>query len=740
MADVCSLRNTHCRTAFTALLTAPATIGRTIMPNDHRPENETFEATQRAPLNPTAAVVWRTDAQGSVTQANPSWEAFTGQPYSTYAGLGWLQAIHADDQARVIGLLRTEAHLHTLIEISYRLRRKDGEYRELAAQAALVSESEAVREWVGICIDITVSRQAEAALKAGEERLRFLDRIGQGTRALTDATSVMAVTARLLGEYLQASRCAYADVDADSDRFTIRSDWSVQGMASSVGVYSLELFGSHATSNLRQGLHLVVHDVDRELTDDNGGRMFNAIGIKAIICAGLVKDGRLVALMAVHQNMPRPWTEQDIAIVAEVVDRSWAHIERVRDNAKLREQDRRKDEFLATLAHELRNPLAPMKYAIALMRRSSDPAQISQAQDIVDRQATHMARLIDDLLDVSRINEGRIHLRRQPVALQGLILQALEMARPAIEAARHRLTLELPDSGVQLDADGARIVQTIDNLLTNAAKYTPEGGQIHLSARPVDQHVEITVTDTGIGIPVDQLGRIFERFSQLPHSAGRANGGLGIGLSLVKDLVEMHGGTVHVHSAGMGTGSTFMITLPLSSTSPTFGLAATPQASDVSIHAPQAMSNTSTTLASPAAASDPPAIASAPTPRVLIVEDNPDGLDALVDLLDALGYPVAGAQSGPQALELAERFHPQIVLLDLGMPVMDGFEVARALRAHPRWANIFIIALTGWGGEQDRARTAQAGFDGHLTKPVEPGALEDYLQHAARQLSRSGHL
>jgi GAF domain-containing protein len=230
--------------------------------------------------------------------------------------------------------------------------------------------------------------------------------MGQATRAMTDAMQIMAVTARMLGEHLGVTRCAYADVEADNDRFTIRSDWSADGVASSAGVYSLDLFGPQATTNLRHGRNLVVHDVDRELGDDGGGRMFNAIGIKAVICAPLVKDSRLVALMAVHDATPRHWSEADIAIVGEVVDRCWAHIERVRDAAMLREQDRHKDEFLATLAHELRNPLAPMRYALAMMRLSGDPTQGRQARDILERQVNHMARLIEDLLDQSRINRG----------------------------------------------------------------------------------------------------------------------------------------------------------------------------------------------------------------------------------------------------------------------------------------------------------------------------------------------
>ncbi|HYF42952.1 MAG TPA: ATP-binding protein [Ramlibacter sp.] len=650
----------------------------------------------------TSAVLWHTSADGSVTQENPSWEAFTGQHFTGYSGWGWLDAIHPDEREAVRKAWSQAVQEARVIELHYRLRRRDGEYRHVTAQGAPVLEGGGVREWVGICIDVTQSRAAEAALKQSQERLQLLDRVAQATRTLDDATELMAVTARLLGEYLGVTRCAYADVEADNDRFTIRSDWSLPGVPSSAGVYSLALFGPQATSNLRQGQHLVVNDVDRELGDEGGGRMFNAIGIKAIICAGLVKDGRLVALMAVHQSTPRRWTAEEVALVEEVVDRCWAHIERVRDAAMLREQDQRKDEFLATLAHELRNPLAPMKYAVALMRMAGDASRLGQAQEVIDRQLTHMARLIDDLLDLSRVNRGLIQLKPERVRLQDLVVRAVEAARPAIEAARHELKLSVPDQDVWLHADPARVVQVIGNLLTNAAKYTPDGGHIALSCRQEQDRAVVEVADDGIGIPRDQQGRLFQMFTQLEHSAARAKGGLGIGLALVRKLVEMHGGTVRVHSDGLDEGSTFTVELPCTARAP----------------APEPASRSS-------------ASSQAAGTRVLVVEDNSDGLETLLALLEAMGYQVAGAADGPEGLRVAAEFRPEVVLLDLGLPGMDGYEVARAMRADPRLRSAAIIALTGWGAERDRARTAQAGFDGHLTKPVEPQVLHEHLSSYA---------
>ena len=551
---------------------------------------------------------------------------------------------------------------------------------------------------------------AGSTLEASEQRYRFLDQLGQSTRSLIDAGEVMATTARLLGEQLGATRCAYADVDADGDRFTIRADWAVDGVPSSAGVYSLALFGPKAVANLRRGQHLVVNDVDRELGEDGGATMFNAIGIKAIICAGLVKGERLVALMAVHQALPRVWTGDDIALVSEVVDRCWAHIERVRADAMLREQDQRKDEFLATLAHELRNPLAPIRYSLALMKMARDAASMSRSQAVIERQVGMMARLIDDLLDLSRINRGLIQLRREVTPLAPLMQSAVEAARPALEAGNHRFELHLPDASMQLDADPARIIQVIHNLLTNAAKYTPDGGHIVLSARSEEGSAIVEVSDNGAGIPAEQLGSLFTMFTQLPHTAARAQGGLGIGLALVRSLVERHGGRVSVASLGTGQGSVFSIVLPLA-------LPAPAHLPGIDVEGVDA--------------------AALKGLRILVVEDNADGRDALVAWLEMIGCDVAGAADGDQAIEQAGAFLPQVVLLDLGLPGRDGFEVARWLRSEPKLAGVRIVALTGWGAERDRTRTAATGFDDHLTKPVDPIALATYLSSLGLQGARA---
>ncbi|MBA3597021.1 MAG: response regulator [Methylibium sp.] len=664
----------------------------------------------RALATTTLAIVWTAGPDGVIHVDNPSWAAFTGQSRASYEANGWLDALHPDDRSRVVEAWRQAVTDACRFVAEYRLRRHDGQYREVAAEGAPVFEDGRLVEWVGYCVDITERRRAEELRQESESHLRFLDRLSVASRGVVDATEVMGITARLLGEHLGATRTAYADVEADSDRFHIRNDWAMPGVASSVGTYSLLLFGPQAVANLHKGINLVVGDVDRELGDEGGALMFNAIGIKAIICAGLVKDERLVAMMAVHQSQPRLWTDNEVAIVSEVVERCWAHIERVRDTAKLLEQDRRKDEFLATLAHELRNPLAPMRYANAILRKVPPGSnQALRAQAVMERQVSHMARLVDDLLDLSRVNNGLITLKREPVTLRSLMQQAVETVQPALEAARHTLDLRLPAEDLVIEADPARIVQVIGNLLSNSAKYTPDGGHIRLAARRTGERVAIEVSDNGIGIPPEQQGQLFQMFARLQHSADRSQGGLGIGLALVKTLVQLHGGDVKVFSKGIDEGTTFTIDLPLQE--PLQAVRGSLTHDEAAQRGSDAASNTQL--------------------RVLAVEDNVDGLASLLVLLETMGFEASGAADGESGILNAASFRPDVVLLDLGLPGIDGFEVARRLRADPAHASVKLIAVTGWGADADRRRTMEAGFDCHLTKPVEPEALGETVSRLA---------
>lgn len=381
--------------------------------------------------------------------------------------------------------------------------------------------------------------------------------------------------------------------------------------------------------------------------------------------------------------------------------------ERKRAEEALQAADRRKDEFLATLAHELRNPLVPIRNATEMLRLQGprDPA-VQQIHDLIDRQVEHLARLIDDLLDVCRISRGKLDLRKTVVPLATVIDYALEFARPLIQAAGHRLTVSLPPEPILLDADTLRLAQVFSNLLDNAAKFTEPGGEIGLSARCEGENLAVSITDTGIGIAAEDLPGLFDMFAQIPTSGERVRAGLGIGLALTRGLVEMHGGQIAADSKGRGKGSRFTVRLPLAKTS-----------------------------AAPVTGPPPgPTSGAENACRVLVVDDQPDVLHSLATLLRSLGQKVATAADGLVALETAERFRPDLVLLDLGMPRLDGYETCRRLRAQAWGADLTIVATSGWGREGDRRRCEAVGFDRHLLKPV---ALADLLNLIATARTRA---
>ncbi len=369
--------------------------------------------------------------------------------------------------------------------------------------------------------------------------------------------------------------------------------------------------------------------------------------------------------------------------------------------AELRTASKAKDEFLAMLAHELRNPLAPIRTAVHVLRLSGpDAPELERSRDLIERQVVHLTRLVDDLLDVSRIGRGRLELRKSVVDLAAVVNQAVETARPLLEERRHTLTVSAEPGPLRVKADPARLQQVIGNLLTNAAKYTDAGGQVWLTVEQQEGEAVVRVQDTGRGIPPDMLARVFDLFTQVDASLDRAEGGLGIGLTLVRSLVEMHGGTAEALSEGPGQGSEFVVRLP------------------VLVEEPE-----------PAREAPPgrPQAAAGPSRRVLVVDDNRDAADSLAILLRLTGHEVRTAYDGPAALREARAWRPEVVLLDIGLPGMSGHEVARRLREERPAEELLIVALTGYGQEEDRRRSQEAGFDLHFVKPVDPNALRDLL-------------
>ena len=425
--------------------------------------------------------------------------------------------------------------------------------------------------------------------------------------------------------------------------------------------------------------------------------------------------------------LDRPTSGRALVSAVEAAIRGRARQYQIRDqlnslqaaDAALRESaterknaDRRKDEFLATLAHELRNPLAPIRTGLqALARPGGDGAAGTVIRAIMERQLSQMVRLIDDLLDVSRISSGKVVLQRACVDLRAIAELAIEASQPFIAAGQHDFRADLPDGPVWVDGDASRLSQVIINLLNNAAKYTAEGGQVRLSLSSDHAGALVSVQDNGVGIPPEMLDEVFDMFTQVNRTLDRSQGGLGIGLSLVRRLTEMHGGEVTADSKGLGHGSTFTVRLPL------MDAAQSPAAGDE------------------AAQCEP---TQRPRLRILIVDDIADVADVLKMLLDLEGFETLVAYSGQAALESAREFRPDVVICDIGLPEMDGHEIARRLRADPKVASAKLIALTGWGAEGELRRTRESGFDFHLVKPVDSNALLDLLSQISPRTALTG--
>jgi two-component system CheB/CheR fusion protein len=396
------------------------------------------------------------------------------------------------------------------------------------------------------------------------------------------------------------------------------------------------------------------------------------------------------------RGVPDGW----VAVVTDITERRQLEDNLRRSEEALKEADRKKDEFLAVLAHELRNPLAPIRNGLQLIRLAGeDDKARDQASAMMERQLSQLVRLVDDLLDVSRIANGKIELRREPVELARVLEQALEISRPMINAAGHDLTVAMPPPSIVVDADVNRIAQVFSNLLNNAAKYTPEGGHLWLVAERQGSDVLVTVKDNGMGMVPETLSRVFEMFAQGERALERAEGGLGIGLTLVKAFVEMHGGTVEAQSNGPGHGAEFKVRLPV---------LVSPE-----VTRPLEVRKDGSSFAS--------------TCRILIVDDNRDSAESLAMILRIQGNEVASAYDGLEAVARAEDFGPDVILLDIGLPKLNGYEAARRIRDQEWGKDLVLIAVTGWGQEEDRRCAKESGFNHHLVKPVDPAALEGIL-------------
>jgi PAS domain S-box-containing protein len=495
---------------------------------------------------------------------------------------------------------------------------------------------------------------------------------------------------------LQAQAMLGAIVSSSDDAIISKS---LEGIIQTWNAGAERLFGYSAEEAIGQSIKLLIpperHSEEPALLD----RLRNGERIDHFETVRVAKDGRRIDIsLTVSPVLNAAGRVVGASKVARDVT------QRKHAEAALRDADRRKDEFLATLAHELRNPLAPIRNSLHILRMTADndPAA-ERVYEMMERQVNHMVRLVDDLMEVSRITRGLIELRKEETNLATILRTAVETSKPLIDAAEHQLAISIPQEPILLFGDTMRLGQVFANLLNNAAKYTNRGGQIWLTAQIDGSAAIISVRDNGIGMSKTMLPVVFDMFMQADRSTNRSQGGLGIGLTLVKQLVEMHGGSVSVHSDGEAQGTEVIVTVPI-------------------VAAPRAVIHSSQTQKP----------ATLPARRVLVVDDNEDSAASLGMLLKYLGTDVQIANDGATALSMVKAYRPDIVLLDIGMPGMDGFEVAQAIRKCPEYDQILLIALTGWGQSEDRLRTRAAGFDHHLVKPADIGALQSLLIAAGR--------
>ncbi len=552
-------------------------------------------------------------------------------------------------------------------------------------------------------VEVTEQVTARKLIQQSEERQTFLLNLSDALRPLVDSVEIENLTAQLVGEYFEVANAHYAQVvsEANEDYLVVHRGYVAPGARSLAGRYRLSDFPGVGAE--RFAAHTLIVDRvadDGRLTEKERASCV-AIGIGAFMIVPLLNRGRLVAQLSLYNPAPRTWTQGEAQFLEGIAERTRDALERARAEVALKQADRRKDEFLAMLAHELRNPMATLHNTLLLLmltKGADESLPLDSALAMMSREVVHLNRMVDDLLDVSRISQGKIQLRKERIDLTKLVSDALKASRPEFTRREQVLLASLAPGPVWVEGDDTRLTQVVRNLLTNAAKYTPNGGRIEVILTQQEQQAILRVVDTGIGLAADQLNSIFEVFVQVSTSLDRPQGGLGLGLAVVKQLVELHGGSVGVESAGLGKGSAFMIKLP--------------------------------TLANVQASGDQPAdlaFSSPARPRILVVDDNADLALTTTLLLKHKKYEAYSCLSGVEALAAVEQLHPALVLLDLGMPGMDGYETCRRLRALPWGKQGLIVALSGYGQEEDKRRTQASGFDGHLMKPINLTLLTEVL-------------
>jgi PAS domain S-box-containing protein len=657
----------------------------------------------RALVRASSDVVYRVSADWTEMRHLQGREfiADTHEPSRT-----WLEKyIHPDDQPHVMAVIREAVRTKSVFELEHRVLRVDGTLGWTFSRAIpLMDKGGEVVEWLGMVSDVTARKQAEEAARKRSEQVRRLAEVAAGINLATDVDSVCGVVAEearhligahqsVIGFTIDQKWAQAINTKSLSDKY---ARWrSYDAKLDGSGFYS-EVCRTNRPMRMTQA-ELEAHPAYKGFGTEAG----NPPPLRGWLAAPLVgRDGRNIGLIQLSDKYEGEFTADDEAVLVQLAQMASVAIENARLVESLWEGDRRKDEFLAMLAHELRNPLAPIKNALHVLRMFEDDRQaVEKARGMMERQVQHLSRIVDDLLEVSRVTRGKLTLRPERLDLARLVRVTAEDHRPACERAGLGLEMELPELPVWVQGDPTRLAQVLGNLLQNAVKFTDHGGKVAVRVVVGEAHQQavLTVRDTGIGIEPHMLPRLFDAFAQADRSLDRSKGGLGLGLALVKGLVELHGGEVHAASAGPGQGSEFTVRLP-----------AEPEPAALS-KMPTCPRHDSKRL------------------RILVVEDNQDSADSLRMLLELYGYEVMVAYSGPAGVKTAEAWKPDVVLCDIGLPGMDGYGVVGQLRRNPATATARMIAVTGYGSEDDRRRTQEAGFDQHMVKPVDPDALRQVL-------------
>jgi PAS domain S-box-containing protein len=617
----------------------------------------------------------------------------------------YLAMIHPEDRELFSEAVQRSVEGAGWHRVEYRVVWPDGRVRWLEARGrARRDASGRPSVMSGVCLDITRRKQSEMDLE-------FLAQASAELAGVADYQTTLDRIARLAVPHFadwcaidllrpdgKLHRVAAAHVDAEKVQLAHELHRRYPpDPESPVGTWNV----------LRTSKGMVVSDITKDMLESGSSdpelvAILRDLGLRSYVGAPLNARGRTMGVLTfVAAESGRRYDSEDLAMAEDLARRAAVAIDNAQLLLAMKESDRAKDVFLATLAHELRNPLAPIWNGLSIIKRSrGDPARIEQVGGIMERQVGQLARLVDDLLDVSRITTGKIELKKESTNLVHVINAAVEMSRPHIESAHHKLSISFPDGPTNLQADPARLAQVFSNLLNNAAKYTRRGGRIDVVVEAEPQELVVRVRDNGTGIQPDMLGKVFGLFTQVTHPTERRQGGLGIGLSLVDGLVRLHGGRVEAHSAGLDQGSEFTVYLPRR-------------------EAEQAMPQ------APRAAAFAPAAPAAGARRLLVVDDNEDAANTVAELLQMSGNEVAVASDGVSAVAKTAEFRPDVVLLDIGLPDINGYEVARRIRKLEGVRQPILIALTGWGQQQDKDAAAEAGFDHHWTKPVDPARLQE---------------